>query len=165
MALRLIVMRHAKSSWNSDSPTDHKRPLNKRGRRDAPRIAERLHELGWVPDFVLSSDSTRTRQTWAGMQEEFGDEIEAEFINDFYHGGVRALLDALESMSPDVRTLLVLGHNPGWEDAVGWLSGEPTRMTTANAAMLSTDGGAWSEAVDGPNRWTLEQLLRPKELD
>ena len=60
MQRRLMVMRHAKSSWKSQVPTDHERPLNERGRRDAARVGKRLAELGWVPDFVVSSDSRRT---------------------------------------------------------------------------------------------------------
>ena len=71
MRRRIIVMRHAKSSWKSGARDDHARPLNKRGRRDAPRIAARLAELGWVPERVISSDSERTRQTWARMEEAF----------------------------------------------------------------------------------------------
>ncbi len=63
MTMRLIIMRHAKSDWNSGAASDHARPLNKRGRRDAPRVANRLGELGWQPDYVISSDSRRTRET------------------------------------------------------------------------------------------------------
>ena len=59
MERRLIVMRHAKSSWKNESLRDHERPLNKRGRRDAPRIGEELASLGWVPQRVISSDATR----------------------------------------------------------------------------------------------------------
>ena len=63
MAKRLLVTRHAKSSWKSGEDSDHARPLNKRGRRDAPRVAAHLVGLGWVPEQVLSSDSQRTRET------------------------------------------------------------------------------------------------------
>ena len=59
MARRLIVMRHAKSSWKNPKLRDHQRPLNKRGRRDAPRVARALRKAGWVPDAVLSSVLTR----------------------------------------------------------------------------------------------------------
>ncbi len=65
MTRRLIVMRHAKSSWKHAGLTDHQRPLNKRGRKDAPRVARALIERGWTPRRVLSSDAARTRETWA----------------------------------------------------------------------------------------------------
>jgi hypothetical protein len=71
MQRRLMIMRHAKSAWSSDVASDHERPLNKRGRRDAPRVGKRLAKLGWVPEFVVSSDSRRTRETWERMQRRF----------------------------------------------------------------------------------------------
>jgi phosphohistidine phosphatase SixA len=71
MRRRLMIMRHAKSSWKGQVPTDHDRPLNTRGRRDAVRVGKRLAKLGWVPDLVVSSDSRRTRETWERMQRRF----------------------------------------------------------------------------------------------
>jgi len=68
MQRRLMLMRHAKSAWQSQAPSDHERPLNERGRRNAPRVGKRLAELGWVPDHVIGSDSRRTRETWERMQ-------------------------------------------------------------------------------------------------
>jgi phosphohistidine phosphatase len=67
MGKRLIIMRHAKSSWTSGASTDHQRPLNKRGRHAAPRIGARLRDIGWIPDMVIASDSERTRETWQRM--------------------------------------------------------------------------------------------------
>jgi len=83
MSKRLIIMRHAKSSWTSGAATDHQRPLNKRGRRDAPRIGARLQHLGWLPDLVIASDSERTRETWQRMKVEFPHSIEQRFSRTF----------------------------------------------------------------------------------
>ena len=69
MHRRLIIMRHAKSSWTSGALSDHERPLNARGIRDAPRVGAALVKRGWLPQLVLSSDSERTRETFAGMSE------------------------------------------------------------------------------------------------
>ena len=68
-ARTLLVMRHAKSSW-STGVTDHERPLNARGRADAPRMAAALRELGWIPDHVLCSDAERTRRAINAEREE-----------------------------------------------------------------------------------------------
>ena len=81
---RLILMRHAKSSWAIDGQEDHQRPLNKRGRRDAPRIATALAARDWLPDFVVSSDAERTRQTWAQMSSVFSIDCEVRWTNDLY---------------------------------------------------------------------------------
>lgn len=159
---RLIVMRHAKSSWTSDAPNDHARPLNKRGRRDAPRMGRELSDRGWVPELVLSSDSQRTRETWAGVATEMGDDIDVQFTKDLYHGGSREVRDLCgELVGP--HTVLVLGHNPGWEDVVGYLTGESPTMTTANCALLEA-GGEWADLMKS-SAWQLVDVLRPKELD
>jgi phosphohistidine phosphatase len=162
MRKRLIIMRHAKSSWTSGAATDHERPLNKRGRRAAPKIGARLNDLGWIPDLVIASDSQRTRETWQRMQSEFLRPVEERFSSDFYHGGQTAITDACNRLTNDISTLLVLGHNPGWEYAVAELSGQWVRMTTANAALLEIDAGDWAQAMQA--NWTLVEVLRPKEL-
>ena len=162
MSKRLIILRHAKSRWSSGAATDHQRPLNKRGRRDAPRIGARLHELGWLPDLVVLSDSERTRETWQRMSTALPHAIEARFSRAFYHGGISAITNECSTLAHDVSTLMVIGHNPGWEDAVAVLCGEYIRMTTANAALLKSDTADWSEAIDAS--WELVEVLRPKEL-
>lgn len=159
---RLIIMRHAKSDWGTDAANDHARPLNKRGRRDAPRIAARIGSLGWAPELVVSSDSERTQQTWTRMAPLFDGDIEVRFTRDLYHAGLGEIQASAEQWPEAVETVLVLGHNPGWEHAVGHLSGEMHSMTTANAGLLVGEGTSWADALTRP--WTLEALLRPKEL-
>jgi len=162
MMKRLIIMRHAKSSWKSGAPTDHQRPLNKRGRRAAPLVGARLYELGWVPDLVITSDAERTRETWQHMRTEFPQTVEERLNSDFYHGGLADIASACTRLTEDTSTLLVLGHNPGWEDAASRLSRQWVRMTTANAALLESSAGTWPEAME--SSWVLIDVLRPKEL-
>ncbi len=83
MQRRIIVMRHAKSSWKSDAPDDHSRPLNRRGRRDAPRVAQELARRGWVPERVFSSDARRTRQTWEIMAPYFENAPQVRWLKSF----------------------------------------------------------------------------------
>lgn len=163
MQRRLILFRHAKSSWKSGAVTDHARPLNKRGRRDAPRMAAELIERGWWPQVVLSSDSERTRETWQRMSE--GREApEPEWLRDIYLGGPPELRAALETVPDDVETVMLIGHNPGCEEVLTWLSGAQEPMTTANAALLTTDAPTWRDAVAARHRFELSTILRPKEL-
>src|SRR4029453_11419712 len=112
MQRRLMLMRHAKSAWQSQAPTDHERPLNERGRRDAPRVGKRLAKLGWVPDHVVGSDSRRTQETWERMQKHFP-EARVRFTRALYAGGPTELQTEVARLSANVRTVLVLGHNPG----------------------------------------------------
>ena len=157
-------MRHAKSSWKSDAPHDHERPLNKRGRRDAPKVAAELARLGWIPDAVLSSDSARTAETIARMKASLGFRGDAELRSDLYHGGESELRAALAAQPVSVTTVLALGHNPGWAEALDVLSGQAEEMGTACCALLSANATSWAEAVESHGSWTLERMVRPREL-
>ena len=83
MTRRLIVMRHAESSWDSSMGSDHERTLNERGRKDAPRVGAALVQKGWIPELVLSSDAQRTSETFAGLSESFPGKVEARFLSSF----------------------------------------------------------------------------------
>lgn len=163
MSRRLILMRHAKSSWTSGASSDHARPLKGRGRRDAPRIAAALQERGWWPDVALVSDAMRTRETWDRMVEGRA-EAEVRPERQLYLAGIDELRGALRGLGPEVGTALALGHNPGWEEALHWLCGVDTRLTTANAALLETDAETWPQALEVPGGFRLLEVLRPKTL-
>lgn len=160
----LIVMRHAKSSWTSNAPTDHERPLNRRGQRDAPRVAQELVRIGWAPELVLSSNSARTRQTFEGMADYFGPDVLAHFTPDFYHAGHHAVCTALTELNPAQQTVMVLGHNPGWEEATQWLCGESVVLKTANAALLKTSADTWQAAVGQPGQFSLHRVIVSRNL-
>lgn len=162
MERRLILLRHAKSSWKEQGQRDQDRPLNKRGRRDAPRVAARLVELGWSPERVLLSDARRTRETWELMRSAFHPVPAAEERPGLYLAGLEAIKAEAGRLPPTVRTALLLGHNPGWEEAASALSGEELAMTTANAVLLQGQGETWAAALAGP--WRRVDHLRPKEL-
>ena len=169
MECRLVLMRHAKSSWHSDAADDHARPLNDRGRRDAPRVAERLRELDWLPDFVLSSDAVRTRETWQLMAEALApDEASARiavcWLPELYLGGIGALQHALEQHAGTARTVLALGHNPGWEQAASFLTGIGIDMSTAHACLLRASAPSWKVAVSSHAGWELVEHVRPRAL-
>jgi phosphohistidine phosphatase SixA len=163
MNRRLIVMRHAKSSWDSPAEGDHDRPLNDRGRRDSPRVAARLVELGWSPEVVLSSDSRRTRETFALMAPVLPPARNVAFVPSLYHASIEALREALLAVEDDVRVVLALGHNPGWQLAVYWLCGESVEMKTATAALMECDAADWQASVAGRGKWRLVDSIHPRE--
>ena len=112
MTLRLILTRHAKSSWSHPGLGDHERPLNTRGRESAGAIGAWLRDKGYVPELVLSSDSARTRETWALVEVALGSGAEVEWLGALYHAGAQTMLDVLQGAG---RTgcVMMLGHNPG----------------------------------------------------
>lgn len=164
MQRRLIVMRHAKSAWGDKDLGDHARPLNERGQRDAPRIAARLAGLGWTPDLICASDALRTRETAERMLPEFAGAPPVVLDANLYLADLAAIKAAAEAWPAEARTALVLGHNPGWEQAASLLAGRPVGMTTANAALFESDldDAEWAVAIECG--WRLVDVLRPKEL-
>ena len=163
MERRVIVLRHAKSSWKTNA-ADHERPLNKRGRRDAPVVAAHLAELGWTPERVISSDAMRTQETWGLMADAFEGAPEVTFTSELYLAGPEEVASALTGLDDDVATVMVIGHNDGWERVVTWLSGADESMTTCNAALLSVEADCWAEAIFLAPGWALHEVVRPKEL-
>ncbi|KAM4101531.1 hypothetical protein ACJW30_05G149500 [Castanea mollissima] len=83
---RLILLRHAMSSWEDTSLRDHDRPLSKAGQADAARVSHKLQQLGWIPELILSSNALRTRETLKIMQGQVRGFLEAEvhFFSSFY---------------------------------------------------------------------------------
>ena len=156
---RLILMRHAKSSWAVEGMLDHERPLNKRGKRAAPIIAEEITTLGWQPDFVVTSTARRTQETWQLMQSTLGKDLSVRRSRTLYLGGLGDIQEDAGDWPPEAKTVLCLGHNPGWERAIAQLSGTHYPMTTANAGLLEGQGETWADALCSP--WVLTAFLRP----
>ena len=92
-------MRHAKSSWDSPAKNDHERPLNDRGRRDSPRVAQHLAEIGWQPQLILSSDAQRTRETAELMLSVWEAGVAVEFSPELYLAGAGAVAGAVAEVS------------------------------------------------------------------
>ncbi|MDV4143234.1 SixA phosphatase family protein [Shimia sp. FJ5] len=107
MTLRLILMRHAKSSWRQTDLADHERTLNQRGRDSADAIGDWLRKNDYAPDTVLSSSSERTRETYAHLRVD----AKPTYTRKLYLAPATAMLDCLREASGD--TVLMLGHNPG----------------------------------------------------
>jgi phosphohistidine phosphatase len=116
----LVLVRHAKSSWDHDVE-DHERPLSGRGRRDAEALGRRLAEEGLQPDLVLCSDAARTRETWDRAAAGGATAAQVRYVREVYHGWVPELVALIRKVPTDVRTLLMLGHAPGIPDLVDHL--------------------------------------------
>ncbi len=142
----ITVMRHAKSSWNHPSQTDHERPLNDRGRHDAPMMSQRLAERGYQPDGILVSTSQRTRETLDLMLPALQcDPANALFSDAIYEAPLSALLDTICATSDTVSHLLLIGHNPGVSLLCNALvPGSVQDMPTSAVTHYDVDGTNWS---------------------
>ena len=167
MTKQLLVMRHAKSSWSDEGLTDFQRPLNKRGLRVAPQMAEFIHLQGLTPDLIVSSAASRAKMTaelFVGNCKDVGAE-HLTFTKEFYHAPAEVYCEFVGRFADEsVGTLLLVGHNPGLEDLVEKLTGSWQVMPTAAIAHFDLGADSWSD-IDDSFKAKLKNLWRPKEID
>ncbi len=159
----LLILRHAKSSWKIKYLSDHDRPLNKRGKRDAPRMGQLMRNEDLVPDLILTSSAERASETAAAVAEACGYEDEIQIVRSFYHGSIGSYHDVLSQVKEENSLVLMVGHNPGLEDFLEELVGAWERMPTAALAHISLPIRKWKnfdERIEGH----LENLWVPREL-
>lgn len=119
---RLTLLRHAKSL--QDGSPDHGRVLADVGRAQCPRVAEHLRSLGRLPQLVLCSTSTRTRQTWALVADALPEaRPEVRFLDSIYLADVEDVLDAVADVPSDFDDVLVVGHEPTTSEVAYFLAG------------------------------------------
>ncbi len=159
----LLLMRHAKSSWKQAGLSDWERPLNKRGKSDAPRMGELLWEESLVPELIVSSDALRARQTAEAVAEAAGYEGEVIYLADLYHGTFAEYLGTLASVADEEQVVMVIGHNPDLQEVLEMLSGQMEPMPTGAIAHLKLAIERWSELRDNTEAELLH-IWRPREL-
>lgn len=114
---KITLIRHAKSSWADLSLSDHERPLNKRGLRDAPRMASLLVNNGWAPQLFVCSTAKRAQETASFFLAAFSASKPAFSLNeDLYHASPSTILDVIQSLDDEVDHAVLFGHNPGFTD-------------------------------------------------
>ena len=160
----LYILRHAKSSWKAGDLPDHERPLNARGRHDAPRVGRWIAGDGVPPGRIVASTAVRAQTTARLAAAEFvGHAVEVELLAALYFEGPDAYLATIVALPDDVSCVLLVGHNPDVENVVELLTGEPVTMPTAALARIRFDVDAWS-TIDGPHPGgVLESLRTPKD--
>lgn len=169
---QLLLMRHAKSSWDDPHLSDHARPLNLRGRQAAVAMAGAMRNFGLAPDVVLVSSARRTLQTLEAL-EPWDDTPLIEPLDALYLAPAADLLEVLRRAAPAARCLLLLGHNPGLHDLAMLLAGAHAATTDPQVRRLANayPSGAlaeyavatpWSELREGGARLT--RFLAPSDL-
>jgi phosphohistidine phosphatase len=158
----LLLLRHAKSSWDHPELHDHDRPLNKRGSREAPKVGRYLKEHDLVPDLIISSTARRARDTAQAVSEESGFMGQIDLYQDLYLSDTSCYLDILHCLPDEADRVLVVGHNPDLEDLLTLLTDVTEHMTTATLAQVDLPITSWqelNEATDG----RLQNLWAPRE--
>lgn len=163
----LTLLRHAKSSWNNPSQQDHERPLNTRGNNDARDMALRLKNQGSVPDLILCSSATRTRETTAHLLAIFAEPSpQVQYENDLYLASPQTLLASLAQVADTYQHIMIVAHNPGIEDLSAFLSGVADDvMPTAAVRQFSCPSVAsLHQALDSSGRGRSNPMLANVEL-
>lgn len=153
----LTLFRHAKTERHSESGRDFDRQLDERGRNDAPRMGDEIRKLGLEFDLILSSPAARAAQSaeLAGLSPRYDERI--------YDASAGKLLGLVQGVDDSVGSLLLVGHNPGFEQLASRLHGRDLAMPTGSLVEIALPIDSWKDAGSGGGR--LGRFLKPKELD
>jgi phosphohistidine phosphatase len=167
-----MLLRHAKSAW-PPGIADHDRPLAPRGQQAAPLLGRFMAREGLLPDLVLVSTARRTQETWALLRAAWTAHPAAKAEPRLYDAAAPDVLHLVQSCADQVRTLLLIGHNPSFADLARALSGAErsdqdamqrlaTKFPTAALAVIDTADSKWSGVM--LQRGTLRSYTTPRQL-
>ena len=166
---QLLILRHAKPSWDDTALADFDRPLAPRGLKTAPLMGRELARRGWLPDLALVSPALRTRDTWRLVAQELPKSVPAQFAEELYEAAAGAILARVRQAR--AKSLLVIGHNPGLQQFALRLAGAGSdeavfkkieaKFPTAALARFTLDED-WADLAFGSAKLT--HCLRPKDL-
>lgn len=142
----LLLVRHAKSSWDDPDLPDEDRPLNARGKRDAPRMGKRLAARGVKVDLVLSSPATRAIKTARLLADELDYKLKNIVVDDrLYPGAVEDLLKIVHDLGNKLNRVMLVGHDPAFSKLAHHLSADISRMPTCAVAEFKFNAKTWPD--------------------
>lgn len=166
---KLIVIRHAKSSWDDPSLDDFDRPLNKRGEKDAPRIGKLLREMKIVPDYLITSPAVRTMETCKQIAKKLDFPSNKIIRNQrLYHAEKEVILQVVKEIidrkNDDEEIAMLFGHNPGLTEFVNAISNEAiANIPTCGVVIISFPNTHWQDVEFGSG--SMEWFHYPKKLE
>ncbi|MDI1285513.1 MAG: histidine phosphatase family protein [Reyranella sp.] len=168
----ILFLRHAKSAWSDLALSDHDRPLNRRGERSAKAVGDHLAHHGPRPELILCSTAMRARQTLAPMVKRLGMPAPPIMLEEtLYLASEESLLERLQALTDDVKTVLLVGHNDGIWRLAELLAGRgppallaalQDKYPTGTLAVLRAPADAWRDLAVGTGE--LQAFIRPRDL-
>lgn len=148
------MIRHAKSGWEDPSLADRDRPLNARGKRDAPFMGSLLRFRGLAPDRIVSSPARRAQKTARLIANEVGYDKDAIGIEEtIYLGGARAILELVQNLGDEYERAYLVGHNPDLSEAASRLTGENLGgIPTCGIVAIEFSVDSWAHVMEGAGR-------------
>ena len=159
----VLILRHAKSNWKEPGIDDHERPLNKRGKHDAPLMGKLLKDEHLLPDLIISSTAKRARSTAKRVAESLGYEGKITLDRSLYAAEPAAYINVLRHLSNEYTRVLMVGHNPGLEELVNTLTGKEHIMPTCSLVHIQFSVNSWNE-INYKSRGKLLETWQPPEL-
>ncbi|MFH5831430.1 SixA phosphatase family protein [Halalkalibaculum sp. DA3122] len=161
---QILLLRHAKSSWEIPHLKDFDRPLAARGQKDAPRMGRFLKKTGYLPGLVISSPAERAKETTQLCLEAAGlDEDLITWNDNLYYGTAGDYLDAIQQVPKNIECIMLVGHNPKMEDIASSLGGEANiRVPTAALICFEQPANRWDQIIPGHPQ--LKWIMIPKLL-
>ena len=160
---KLLIVRHSKSSWSDPYLSDFDRPLNKRGNRDRELMAEFLSKRINNIDKLISSSSKRTRETSEFFKKKINIKVE-NYTEKLYHASYDDILDLLYQVKDDVRSLMLIGHNPGLTQLVNFFTNiNLYNLPTTGIVVINFIIDKWKNIRD--SKGNIELIKIPKELN
>ena len=146
----LYLVRHAKSSWKYPSLSDEERPLNQRGKQNAPEMGIRLKKKGAVPDVLVSSHARRALDTAKLMAEKLGYSKKKIIVDErLYHASIAEFMEVIEEQDSKADVLMLFGHNPGLTGLANTLcQAHVENIVTAGVYAIRFDTDFWTEVPD-----------------
>lgn len=157
----LFLLRHAKSSWSEPNLSDFDRPLNERGHRSAPFIGELMQINGFEPYVIMSSPALRATTTAELVKKAGKLAAEIRYEHRIYEASPHTLSQVVSETDDAYASALLVGHNPGIEGFIRYLTGNLEPMPTAALAVIDLKIESWLAISDGVGK--LERIFRPKE--
>jgi phosphohistidine phosphatase len=158
----LYLLRHAKSSWSDSSLRDFDRPLNDRGRQSAELIGKQLAAEKLIDPLLICSPAVRTRETAEFVLKNANVRAEERFDERIYEASLRDLLQVVSEIPDDEQVVIMIGHNPGFEELLAFLTGEARHMPTCALAKIKFDIASWRDVNAG--KANLEWFITPNDL-
>jgi len=167
----LILLRHAKSSWDDHGVRDFDRALNPKGERAARTMGSHMRSIGVAWDYAIASPATRVIETLEQASQGYGRRIDPDWDRRAYLASAATLLELVHEAPVSADRLLLSGHNPGLEDLILLLvpDGDARRdqveikFPTASLAVITCEGTSWADVA--PGKCTLATFTRPRDVD
>jgi phosphohistidine phosphatase len=159
----LLLMRHAKSSFDGKVEDDRDRPLSKRGKKNAERIGELLKDEKIVPDLVMASSTLRARQTAEFVLDAIKYNGDICYLSKLYMAEVDGYVEEIQRIRDEVNTVLLIGHNPSLESLLQMVTGKVESLPTAAVANLAISIDSWKNFLADTHA-EITNLWRPKDL-